>query len=59
MRMFRLSFSLALVGVLSSSGAVASSLCDQVQNNLVTNCGFETGGFTGWTLSGNTANRGG
>ena len=59
MRTFRMSFSLALLSLSSSSGAVASSLCDQVQNNLVTNCGFETGDFTGWTLSGNTGNRGG
>jgi hypothetical protein len=31
----------------------ASSVCDAVAGNLVTNCGFETGDFTGWTLSGN------
>ena len=28
--------------------------CDLVADNLVTNCGFETGDFTGWTQSGNT-----
>ena len=27
----------------------ASSLCDSVPGNLVTNCGFETGDLTGWT----------
>jgi hypothetical protein len=36
----------------------AGSLCDAVAGNLVTNCGFETGDFTGWTFGGNTANAG-
>jgi hypothetical protein len=31
----------------------ASSECDAVTGNLVANCGFETGDFTSWTLSGN------
>jgi hypothetical protein len=30
----------------------ASSLCTAVAGNLVLNCGFETGTFTSWTLSG-------
>jgi hypothetical protein len=36
-----------------SLGAKADSLCDNTPHNLVTNCGFETGDFTGWTLTGN------
>jgi hypothetical protein len=32
----------------------AASICDGVAGNLVTNCGFETGDFTGWTFTGNT-----
>src|SRR5277367_495524 len=38
------------VGLPQSSGAM---LCSANPSNLVTNCGFETGDFTGWTLSGN------
>ncbi|MGB0062881.1 MAG: PEP-CTERM sorting domain-containing protein [Terracidiphilus sp.] len=30
-----------------------SSICDAVAGNLVSNCGFETGDFTGWTEGGN------
>lgn len=29
-----------------------ASYCDSIAINLVTNCGFETGDFTGWTLAG-------
>jgi hypothetical protein len=36
-----------------SFGAKADPLCSSITGNLVTNCGFETGDFTGWTLSGN------
>ena len=32
----------------------AASICDATAGNLVTNCGFETGDFTGWALTGNT-----
>ena len=30
------------------------SICDSLPGNLVTNCGFESGSFSGWALSGNT-----
>lgn len=32
--------------------ARAESICNATVGNLVTNCGFETGNFTGWTLTG-------
>src|ERR1035438_1386721 len=35
-----------------------TSYCDGVVGNLVTNCGFETGDFTGWTMTGNSLNPG-
>jgi Protein of unknown function (DUF642)/PEP-CTERM motif len=31
----------------------ASSVCNAVAGNLVSNCGFEDGDFTSWTVSGN------
>lgn len=30
-------------------------ICDAIAGNLVSNCGFETGDFSDWTLSGNTS----
>jgi len=51
---------LLLCGFWGASPALAStSVCGGVPGNLVTNCGFETGDFTGWTFTGNTANPGG
>ncbi len=32
---------------------LAQDVCQSVAGNLVANCGFETGDFTGWTQSGN------
>ncbi len=42
-------FCLFVLGVSQSSAAS----CSANASNLVVNCGFETGTFTGWTLSGN------
>ena len=39
--------------VFGATQSKASSVCDGVAGNLVANCGFETGHFTSWTLSGN------
>jgi hypothetical protein len=39
--------------LLLSVPASATSLCNSISGNLVADCGFETGSFTGWTLSGN------
>ena len=53
---------LALIfsGLWSTSPAVAGpSLCNAIATNLVSNCGFETGDFTSWTIGGNTLNPGG
>jgi hypothetical protein len=44
----------ALLVVASSPAWSSTSICDGVTGNLVTNCGFETGDFTGWTLGGDT-----
>jgi len=40
------------VGIPESKAGPVSS-CNAIAANLIANCGFETGGFTGWTLSGN------
>jgi hypothetical protein len=34
-----------------SAGGHSSSICDAIAGNLVANCGFESGDFTGWTQS--------
>jgi len=56
----RTGFSLSVVMLLGVMGAsqakAAASYCDGVSGNLVTNCGFETGALSPWTVSGNTTN---
>lgn len=49
---------LIAVIALGISSALAD-VCNGAANNLVSNCGFETGDFTSWTVGGNTANPGG
>jgi MYXO-CTERM domain-containing protein len=49
---------LIVCGFWGASRATAASICDGIPGNLVSNCGFETGDFTGWTLGGNTLNPG-
>ena len=39
-----------------TSSALASSTCDADGSNLVVNCGFETGDFTGWNVNDPSAN---
>lgn len=41
--------SLCLLALCSAGAAVAAPLCNHSTNNLVTNCGFETGNFAGWS----------
>ncbi len=44
----------AAVALASAFPAVSrADVCSSVAGNLVANCGFETGDFTGWTQSGN------
>lgn len=47
---------LLLVAALAAMATpvLAQDVCQGVAGNLVANCGFETGDFSGWTLSGNT-----
>jgi hypothetical protein len=40
---------LAVLG-LTATFAAGASLCDGIAGNIVTNCGFETGNFTPWTV---------
>jgi hypothetical protein len=46
-----------LFGIIGLGGAIptfaaTASVCDAVSGNLVQNCGFETGDFTDWTVTG-------
>jgi hypothetical protein len=55
MRKFLLTVSvLAMLGLLLPTMSFAD-ICSSIPGNLLVNCGFETGTFSGWTQSGNTA----
>lgn len=54
-RVFSVSFLALCWLMLGTSAATAQSQCDAAGNNLVTNCGFETGDFSGWSLDGNNS----
>jgi hypothetical protein len=42
----------------ASQPVFGASICTAFAPNVVTNCGFETGNFTGWTTGGNVLNPG-
>lgn len=50
-RMKHIVFSLTAGLIVAMAPAWADPACDQVAGNLVQNCGFETGDFTGWNTS--------
>jgi len=52
----RNSFSVLFVcglGLCALTQANAASICDSTSGNIVTNCGFESGSFSGWSVTGN------
>ena len=52
MRIHILVFSTIFLGLTASHASGSTSFCDSNPQNLVQNCGFETGDFTSWTTSG-------
>jgi len=53
-RISKLTLALAVLVVFGLGAPAAKADVCTVAGNLVANCGFETGTFTGWTQSGNT-----
>jgi hypothetical protein len=47
---FSMLFAAAALCLGATSKAFGISSCDLLTDNIVTNCGFETGDFTGWTV---------
>ena len=55
MKMHATLLALLLVAfVCNHRASLRQGICYGVKGDLVTNCGFETGDFTGWSLTGNT-----
>jgi hypothetical protein len=52
MRIFCGMFGVAFCLFLGIPQSRASNICDDTPRNLVSNCGFETGDFTAWNVSG-------
>ena len=42
-----------LAGFIVAGPLPAASVCDSTPGNIVTNCGFESGSFSGWSVTGN------
>ncbi len=53
MRKGFLTLFLFALGLWSVTQAKAASICDSTSGNIVTNCGFESGSFSGWSVTGN------
>lgn len=51
MRKTIIALSALVVGLMGAGISNAQDACQGVTGNLVVNCGFETGDFTGWTLN--------
>jgi len=51
-------FSAVLALAIFCACPMFADTCNGVSANLVSNCGFETGDLSGWTVGGNTANPG-
>jgi len=49
----KLSVFIPLVAILAMPLWATPSICDNTPGNLVSNCGFETGNFSDWTVTGN------
>ena len=44
---------LAVIGLAAANPMQAASVCSSNAGNIVTNCGFESGSFSGWSVTGN------
>jgi hypothetical protein len=56
MRKSMIAFAALIVSLVGMGVARADDACSSVAGNLVTNCGFETGDFTGWSATDSSGN---